>query len=278
MRLSDGTAQEELKAQMRSHLDYVKKCRAAFMDRAQFARENKKDVLFINIDGMDQYKTGIPVAGTKAKGDDVGKPLTTKLLGSIAYGYGWYGYWSLPEWAASSNLTLTALCHIIREISELGPLPDKLHVQMDNTAKDNKNHYLLGFCSMLIAEQLFKEVVVFFLPVGHTHQDIDQTFSLIARRISQHGAYSLPHLMKIVKDAWKDHKHVGAQTTVHLEVKDVLDFRRLLRYQGDNRATSNEDDDLWRSRVIRFKGLGIDRTCKRYVLAERLANFHFRSS
>ena len=158
----------------------------------------------------------------------MGAPLSTKLLGAIAYGYGWYRYWSVPEWAASSNLTLMTLCRIIRDVSKLGPLPKKLHLQMDNTAKDNKNHYLLGFCTILIAEHVFKEVEVFFLPMGHTHQDIDQTFSLITRRISQHRAYSLPHLMKVVKDAWQDHKYVGATAKVHLEMKHILDFRRLL--------------------------------------------------
>jgi hypothetical protein len=275
VRLSEGTVREGFEAQKKSHLEYVGKCRSNFSNRAKFARENRTQVLFINIDGMDQCKTGIPVAESKAKSDGVGQPLTTKLMGAIAYGYGFYGFWSLPEWGASSNLTLTAMCRVIRDISKNGPLPETLHIQMDNTAKDNKNHYLLGFCAMLIAEHVFTEVVVFFLPVGHTHQDIDQTFSCISHALSQGGAYSLPHLMKIAKDAWKGHEHVGTADKVHLEIKQVLDFRRLLRFHGDNRAMEQEDDDPGRPRVITFKGLGTNRSNKRYLFVEWLAAFEF---
>ena len=160
---------EGLKIQLESHLNYVKNCRSTFAERAKFAWENKTQVFFINIGGMNQYKTGIPTVWTKAKGDDVGKPLTTKMLGAIVYGYGWYRYWNLLEWAASSNLTLTASCYTIRDISKFGPLFKKLHLQIDNIAKDNDNHCLLEFYAMLIAEHVFQEVVAFFLPIGHTH-------------------------------------------------------------------------------------------------------------
>ena len=60
---------------------------------------------------------------------------------------------------------------------------------MHNTTKDNKNHYLLGFCGMLVTEQVFREVRVFFLPVGHTHQKIDATFSLVTNNLNRTSTY-----------------------------------------------------------------------------------------
>ena len=53
------------------------------------------------------------------------------------------------------------------------PLPKKLFLQLDNSAKDNKNRYVMAFCSLLTARRIFKEVTVGFLVVGHTHKDID---------------------------------------------------------------------------------------------------------
>ena len=261
--IADPGRQQELRELREQHIEYVSKCREQFSNRAKYARDNPDKVLFINIDAMDQYKTSIPVASSKGKDDEQGKALATKLMGAIAYGHGFYGYWSLPERAASSNLTLTALCRIIRDVSDRGPLPNKLQIQMDNTAKDNKNHYLLGFCGMLIAERLFETVEVLFLPVGHTHQDVDQVFSLVSKKLHESGAYTVPHLMKKAMDSWKGpHKNVGSARKYHDHLKFVLDFRRLLRYPGDNKVTLPEDDE-GRKRMHAFCGLGTGRKNKR---------------
>ena len=37
-----------------------------------------------------------------------------------------------------------------------------------------------------------------FLPVGHTHEDIDQMFSRVAREIKKTGAESLPGLINVI--------------------------------------------------------------------------------
>ena len=42
------------------------------------------------------------------------------------------------------------------------PLPPNLFLQLDNSAKDNKNQYLMAFLSLLIAQGVFKEIQVGF--------------------------------------------------------------------------------------------------------------------
>ena len=98
------------------HLEYVASCRVAMLERARFARAHPDRVLYINADSMDQQKTNILNPCEKTKGGEKGLPVTTKLLGAIAYGRRWYGFWSFPQWGATANLTLTTLCHIIREV------------------------------------------------------------------------------------------------------------------------------------------------------------------
>ena len=64
--------------------------------------------------------------------------------------------------------------------------PTELNVQLDNTAKDNKNRATLGYFAYLVGSGVFKRVIVSFLPVGHTHEDIDGVFGMIMRWLHQH--------------------------------------------------------------------------------------------
>ncbi|KAL3699659.1 hypothetical protein R1sor_017681 [Riccia sorocarpa] len=56
-------------------------------------------------------------------------------------------------------------------------LPRAFLLQMDNSAKDNKNIHVLAFCSELVKRSIFETVEINFLMVGHTHEDIDALFS-----------------------------------------------------------------------------------------------------
>ena len=38
-------------------------------------------------------------------------------------------------------------------------LPPLLYLQLDNTASDNKNHWVMEFCAMLVQQRIFKEVI-----------------------------------------------------------------------------------------------------------------------
>jgi len=55
---------------------------------------------------------------------------------------------------------------------------------MDNTAKDNKNKYVLAFAGWLAFRRFFRRVHVGCLSVGHTHEDIDRLFSRLSVGIS----------------------------------------------------------------------------------------------
>jgi hypothetical protein len=50
------------------------------------------------------------------------------------------------------------------------PLPKQFFLQMDNCVKDNTNRYLLAFFLLLTTRDVFKEVKLGFLVVGHTHE------------------------------------------------------------------------------------------------------------
>ena len=83
------------------------------------------------------------------------------------------------------------------------PLPKKLFLQLDNSAKDNKNRFVMAFCSLLTARRIFKEVTVGFLIVGHTHEDIDAHFSYLSKLIKRKNTYVVADLMKAFMDSPK---------------------------------------------------------------------------
>ena len=108
------------------------------------------------------------------------------------------------------------------------PLPKKLFLQLDNSAKDNKNRYVMAFCLLLTAQRIFKEVTVGFLVVGHTHEDIDAHFSYLSKLLKMKNTYVLADLMKAFMDSQK--------TTAFIPelVQEVADFKKFLHsYEHD---------------------------------------------
>jgi hypothetical protein len=87
----------------------------------------------------------------------------------------------------------------------MGPksLPPNLYLQLDNSAKDNKNQYLMAFLSLLTARGVFKEIQVGFLLVGHTHEDIDAYFSHLSKTLKTRNTYCLADLMKAFMESQK---------------------------------------------------------------------------
>ena len=91
------------------------------------------------------------------------------------------------------------------------PLLKKLFLQLDNSAKDNKNRHVMAFCSLLTARRVFKEVTIGILIVGHTHEDIDAHFSYLLKLLKMKNTYVLADLMKAFMDCQKTTAFVGAR-------------------------------------------------------------------
>jgi hypothetical protein len=67
---------------------------------------------------------------------------------------------------------------------------------MDNCVKDYKNHHLLVFLSLLNAKFFFEEVQLGFLVIGHTHEDIDESFGHLSKKLKEQNNYVMADLMK----------------------------------------------------------------------------------
>jgi len=73
---------------------------------------------------------------------------------------------------------------VLEKIIDIKPL-------LRNYMKDNKNHHLLAFLSLLTTRKMFKEVRLKFLVIGHTHKDIDGNFGYWLKKLKECDNYVL---------------------------------------------------------------------------------------
>lgn len=101
-------------------------------------------------------------------------------------------------------------------------LPPVLHVQLDNCWRENKNRFAFCFWSLLVAKKIVQEVVVSFMMVGHTHDDIDASFGRWSMVLKEKDHPTLPMLMKSYMDLDEDGPMIP-----HL-IEEVPDFKKFI--------------------------------------------------
>ena len=79
----------------------------------------------------------------------------THVTAAIVHGQGTYAYMDVHSWLHDSNLTINILLDILMRQEFLPPV---LYLQLDNTARENKNQYTLSFLSYLVQMKIFSEV------------------------------------------------------------------------------------------------------------------------
>jgi hypothetical protein len=110
-------------------------------------------------------------------------------------------------------------------------LPRKLFLQLNNSTKDNKNKFVMAFCSLLTAMHIFKEVTVSFLIVS---ENIDVYFNNLSKLLKTRNMYVLADLMKAFMDSKK--------TVVFIleVVQEVAGFKKYVKdfhHDGANSLT-----------------------------------------
>lgn len=161
------------------HIEFIRLKRAVYHKVRFMARIEPERFLSMIIDGMDQKKTNLPWIWPVDKAIASLMRIKTHITGVIMHGHKpscllFVHFLDVPH---DPNLT----CHIINQslLSLQGPIPRNFNLQLDNTSKENKNSTVLVYLAILLLKGVFDSVTVSFLPVGHTHEDIDQLFSRI---------------------------------------------------------------------------------------------------
>ena len=94
-------------------------------------------------------------------------------MGVIVHGYRTFGFTYLKNILHGTNIVIECLHHVLLDYKKnRGRIPPVIYIQLDNTWKQNKNKFMLGYLACLVAWGVVRQVIVSFLPVGHTHEDI----------------------------------------------------------------------------------------------------------
>jgi hypothetical protein len=124
------------------------------------------------LDGAAQQAYGLPHLLDKDKqtSGDIKMPLF--LMGALVHGFNAYLFTYLRNIKHGTNIVIECLHHIFCHILSIKKhIPPVVFLQLDNTTKQNKNQFMIGWLSCLVAWKVVRKVVVSFLPVGHTHED-----------------------------------------------------------------------------------------------------------
>lgn len=198
----DPEAKSALIAKRNLHLEEQQLEREAYYVRRAQAEMRPNAILSVILDGMDQNKSDLPhYALWNAPSGSGQMKLKTHIMGSIVHGRGKYFFVDHREIPHDTNLSLSCLLKILAQESQDGTLPATLYVQLDNTTRENKNKYFLGMMAYLVKKGYLEEVYISFLFVGHTHEDVDQSFSKISQRLKTTDALTSDELLTVIRQS-----------------------------------------------------------------------------
>ena len=137
------------------------------------------------MDACDQTDMSCPYLGTNVKtwASSNDKTFSTKMGAVMFHGSGErpggiYFYHVDQFTVKGGNFWCTALVDALAKHRETLPnktLPRRFYLQVDSSS-ENKNYSFAGLTQLLVMRKIFDKVKISFLPVGHTHEDIDAVF------------------------------------------------------------------------------------------------------
>ena len=233
-----------------THLADVRREKALYYDNRMRARREPKKYMSVVIDGADIRDHDLPHFAEASKLRSEFEGLKVHVYGALVHGHETVISTVGDHEKQGHNVTINMLWEVInRRFNAAGELPEVLFLQLDNTTKQNKGQYLSGFLGMLVDQGIFKKVVLSFLPVGHTHEDIDQLFSRIAIALRKNDALDHYELLKVMRQAFLFEEN-SVPEVIHWEsIPNISDFLQPFMAQANRKPST---DGIVRFRHFRF--------------------------
>jgi hypothetical protein len=226
----NAVAREEVYLKYRGHLIVQHMERQGYYDRRELAAQLPHDFLSGIMDGADQSGFSVPKLVWHIKEEMGLKRAKQGLIGIYYHTKGAYFYPVEKHLMGGANQSCTflldSLVHLCKndpKIIEHG-LPGTFFLQMDNCGKDNKNRLILGLASFLVKISAFETVVLSFLIVGHTHEDIDQIFAVITRAMRGKAYLTFDEFDKVLLNSLKETKIARGTPVVVKRFGSIADY------------------------------------------------------
>lgn len=100
-----------------------------------------------------------------------------------------------------------------------------LYIQCDGGA-ENINRTVFAFADMIVRNGWFTAVYIYRLPVGHSHQIVDQYFSVLKDKLRNNECRDIPELLNCLKktNLTKEGLRDGVTVTEIIWLQAALDF------------------------------------------------------
>ena len=181
----------------------------------------------IAIDGTSQFPDGLPHFPEVTKSTVNGKRLQFHIEVVLTHGKPARVFLAPETIASDPNLTIHLLyTTLVEEEQRRGKLPPTLYLQLDNCARENKNTYVIMYLVWLVERRIFKVIYLSFLPVGHTHNDVDRFHSRIAVLSKYNDVPTISRLVDLLYGVY------SPSPEVHV-VESVGDIKRLFNPSMD---------------------------------------------
>ncbi len=156
--------------------------------------------------------------------------LLLPLYGHICHTYNTRSlYFSPPYLNHNPNYVMTTLALHLSELIQThgASFPrQQLLLQADNTTSENKNCFIIAFCALLVLVDLFAEVQLTMLPVGHTHEDIDGIFGSFSHTLS--SSFASCYTLDEIKDVASKNGKISFRPEQFQELHYSLDWKTFL--------------------------------------------------
>ncbi len=147
-------------------------------------------VLSIAIDGMDQAKFKIPRNTENTKDlEHCWRPVL-HVTGALVEGLGEFYFLSESDQKKNSDANVNVLGRVLDNVNAVykakgQDMPENLVLLTDNTTREEKNQHTAKFLASLIASRKFDCIDNNYFMKGHTHNKLDQRFSVCATALSK---------------------------------------------------------------------------------------------
>lgn len=250
-----GRSTAEILKKKEEHINFVMRERVEYRKKQELAKIEPSRYLSIIIDGADQSAYGLPHFCSSTK-DQRGESLKVKVVGVLEHKVKnkLLLLTMTDDYESGSNHIIESLHRYFIQRDTEGHFPETLFVQFDNCTRENKNKYTMAYLESLVSWGMFKEVIAAFLPVGHTHEDIDQAFSCTSRRLRTNDAITL-------EDLQSELKHVYNEETKVISMEKIANFSGLC----ENENILNKIPPFSHLRYFKFKSNGKSTSADLYL-------------
>ena len=243
-------AKQEAAKNWRSHLREQYHDRMLYWHLRWFSRQTRRQspvssvtdhsVLTIIIDSMDKSKLVWPQYSFQ-KPKILDKLRRPRMVLTAAMAHGWTTEFFLTDDEVLTHGASHFCDMLVKTLERVAAIaeregremPRHIVIQSDNTTSQAKNSWVGQFLSTLTASGRFETATLNFLPVGHTHEDVDLLFGILLAIILVRYRVQCPLELAVMIEAGMQEWAQNRGEECHCMVRDsILDFKAWLDAQG----------------------------------------------